>query len=295
MNSNQIRCFLTVVQCHSFSRASELLFLTQPGVSKQIAALEKEIGETLLVRRPHQSVELTPVGEVYYEFFRKTYAEYQTVKKKAAVSGSQLKGELRLGILSGWNVFPAIQSQVDAMRGQCPNVDITLSFYDPEPLREALLKGVLDGIITLEDSLQNCSSLEQISLGEVERMLFVSKRHPVVLEKEFPEVEDFEDSVFYILSDKTFDSEQFVRNHLKTYQIHPRIQLVPNVEYALACAHNGMGVAIIDAWSREMGNTSLCHIPLNSYTHAVLAWNQERQSEAWKQFIHFFTDRTDEV
>jgi len=57
----QLEYFVTVVDEGSFTRAAELLQVSQPGLSHQIQALERELGGPLLERLPRK-VRLTPAG-----------------------------------------------------------------------------------------------------------------------------------------------------------------------------------------------------------------------------------------
>lgn len=56
--------FQTVARCGSFTRAAQLLALTQSGISRQIAQLEDYVGAALFDRQP-SGVALTPIGEEY--------------------------------------------------------------------------------------------------------------------------------------------------------------------------------------------------------------------------------------
>lgn len=56
-----MRCFIAVAQSQSFTRAAQQLYLAQPAVSRSVAALERELGAALFLRRP--AVTLTPEGE----------------------------------------------------------------------------------------------------------------------------------------------------------------------------------------------------------------------------------------
>ena len=288
MNSNQIACFLEIAKVHSFSRAAKHLHLSQPGVSRLIASLEQEVGQSLLSRIPHQPVELTPAGQLYYDFFTKTESEFRLLQKKAQAIASQISGKIRLGFLSGWNALSILQPYLNRFQTQYPQTDICLSFYDPSPLREELLHGSLDGIITLEDSLQNCHNLKKIVFGKVRRMLFISRDYPGLSEDRALTVQDLKNTTFLIVADNSCDSRAFVRNHLASSGINPDIRIVPNVESAISCVHNHLGTAVIDEWSREMGQSSLWHIPLKSYNHAVLAWNPERISPGLQVFTKEF-------
>ena len=61
MNTIQLECFVTVAEHLNFSRASEVLKITQPAVSHQIQTLEEEL-DVKLFRRTSKSVALTPEG-----------------------------------------------------------------------------------------------------------------------------------------------------------------------------------------------------------------------------------------
>src|SRR5262245_46179939 len=62
MELRQLRYFVAVAEERNISRAAQKIFLTQPALSRQIKALEDEIGQCLLERQAH-SIRLTPVGE----------------------------------------------------------------------------------------------------------------------------------------------------------------------------------------------------------------------------------------
>lgn len=64
MTIQQLRCFVSVARNLSFQKAAEELFITQPGVSHHIKALENELGAQL-IRRDNRIVSLTPAGERY--------------------------------------------------------------------------------------------------------------------------------------------------------------------------------------------------------------------------------------
>ena len=68
MNLLQIRYFLEVSRTLNFTAAAENLYVSQPGISRQIRSLEEELGVQLL-RRNHQMVELTKAGEVFQAHF----------------------------------------------------------------------------------------------------------------------------------------------------------------------------------------------------------------------------------
>lgn len=76
MNHIQIKCFLEIVNENNFTKAASKLFITQPAISRYIAALENELGFCLF-DRTNKHVKLTEVGELYYDFFRRFEIEFQ--------------------------------------------------------------------------------------------------------------------------------------------------------------------------------------------------------------------------
>lgn len=67
MNFEHLKSFIKVVETGSFSTAATLRFLSQPTISNQIKALEKEVGSPLLLRHS-QDVSMTPQGESLYRY-----------------------------------------------------------------------------------------------------------------------------------------------------------------------------------------------------------------------------------
>jgi DNA-binding transcriptional LysR family regulator len=65
----QLRAFVSTVKLGTLSRAAEALYLSQPTVSLQLQALERELGVALLERR-RRRINLTPAGEALYELAR---------------------------------------------------------------------------------------------------------------------------------------------------------------------------------------------------------------------------------
>ena len=91
--------------------------------------------------------------------------------------------------------------------------------------------------------------------------------------------------LFFSVADGAYDSGELVREYLRPYGFEAKVQLVPNIEEAVARTYSGMGAMIIDEWSREMKNTSLQHIVLDSCNEAVLAWRKENKNPAFSCFL----------
>lgn len=112
MNFAQLRALVAVAEYGGFTKAAEVLGLTQSAVSHAIAALERELGQALL-HRDRSGVVMTAVGQAVLDDARQAVRAEERVAAKAQASGSQLAGELRLGGLPSTNValLPALQRE----------------------------------------------------------------------------------------------------------------------------------------------------------------------------------------
>ncbi|MCL2343512.1 MAG: LysR family transcriptional regulator [Firmicutes bacterium] len=81
MDLNQLRIFLAVVNCGSFTRAAESLYISHSTTSRSVAALEEALGVRLLHRDNH-SVRLTPAGELLYREGKQLLRRVETIESK---------------------------------------------------------------------------------------------------------------------------------------------------------------------------------------------------------------------
>ncbi len=93
----QLRAFYQVVRCGSISKAADKLFLSQPSVSLQIQALERELSVILFERRgPH--LKLTPEGEVLFQLSEPLVDGIDKLQESFAAHFGKLEsGELKIG------------------------------------------------------------------------------------------------------------------------------------------------------------------------------------------------------
>src|SRR5882757_11403382 len=92
----QLEYFITVVDEGSFTGAAELLCVSQPGLSHQIQALERELGGPLLERLPRK-VRLTPAGRTALPHAQASLAHAQRASSAARRALGVETGELQIG------------------------------------------------------------------------------------------------------------------------------------------------------------------------------------------------------
>ena len=96
MDITKLRIFATVARLGNFTRAAELLYLTQPTVSQQIAALEAQLGAPLIERLPRQ-LRLTPAGAALLPYAEQLLALADAGAEAARAAAGLADRTLRLG------------------------------------------------------------------------------------------------------------------------------------------------------------------------------------------------------
>ena len=103
MELMQLEMFVAVVEERSFRRAAGRVFRTQPAVSIGLQKLEARIGIPLLDRSPRRSGQLTPAGEVFYEYASRILALRDEALSALKEDQRTRVGILRIGVTSGKN------------------------------------------------------------------------------------------------------------------------------------------------------------------------------------------------
>jgi DNA-binding transcriptional LysR family regulator len=100
----QLESFSRVVEEGSFTRAAELLSLSQPAVTRQVAALEAEFGVTL-VERHGRSLHLTPAGDIVFNHARELTALLRQCREEVAALSHPEKGQVSVACVTTVGLF----------------------------------------------------------------------------------------------------------------------------------------------------------------------------------------------
>ena len=142
MEDHKLKVFCTVAETRSFSKASEIIHLTQPAVSLQIQALE-EVYETKLFDRTSSNVMLTPAGEILYKYAKEILSLFADAEKDIGEITGLVKGSISLGASStiGNYVLPAV---IADFKRKNPKIKIHLLVGNTKRIVEFLNAGNID-------------------------------------------------------------------------------------------------------------------------------------------------------
>lgn len=141
-----LRVFVTVTEQRNFSRAAELLNLSQPGVSLHIRNLENEYGAKLMHRSP-KLVKLTEAGEILYKRAKQILALAEEAKQEIQLLNEKVTGSLQIGasFTIGEYILPRVLAEFAV---QFPEVEMSVTIANTEEITQALKANQLDlGIV----------------------------------------------------------------------------------------------------------------------------------------------------
>jgi LysR family transcriptional regulator, low CO2-responsive transcriptional regulator len=122
----QLRAFVSVVKLGSLTRAAEALYLSQPTISLQLQALERELGKSLVERR-RRRINLTNAGEALYELARPLVEGWDTLDQDFRTRVLGLQGG-RLTIAAGTSTIQyLLPDLVRRFRERFPAVKLQLA------------------------------------------------------------------------------------------------------------------------------------------------------------------------
>jgi DNA-binding transcriptional LysR family regulator len=201
MNDISIKCFLCVADTLNFTIAAERLYMTQQGVSKQIAKLEDELGEHLFIRST-RDVKLTYAGQVYYKVFSDFMAGLRDAQNKVERHHNMVNNVIKIGILFSIMIPKQIIELVGEFRKENPEIRVQLERFEMWQLVRKFEEGTLDMIITYRPTIERKVDLKKCTLITVSSfgmVLTYSEKYPGW--EKLCTIDDFKNQKFFTHSD----------------------------------------------------------------------------------------------
>jgi molybdate transport repressor ModE-like protein len=150
MDPRRVLTFRAVAHHRSFSRAARELSLSQPSVSNQVAALEREVGARLLERRPG-GIRLTHEGEVLLEHADAIAERFHLAEAQLTAAAERQRTRLRIGALPS-ALAGLVPEAVAHLRRAHPDTRVTFDEGTSEQLAVRVASGELDLAIAYRDT-----------------------------------------------------------------------------------------------------------------------------------------------
>ena len=143
MNSNQIQCFLNAARRLSLTAAAADMFLSPQAVSKQVIALEEDLGLRLFERNGPR-LTLTESGKLFYNLFSGMGRQLHFVLDDIRLYHESRKMELSVGVSEWIDPSGNFLEGVSAFRSVHPGCKVSMSVFSNLELQMALDSGKID-------------------------------------------------------------------------------------------------------------------------------------------------------
>lgn len=291
MTSKQIECFITVAKTLNFTQASDILFMSQPTVSRQINDLEKDLN-LVLFYRGQSSVRLTPAGLVMLQAFNELnefMSEQVSVARKMNLGEN---GSLTIGFISAMDINEIFADTIDMFLKLYPNISITYKLFSYDEIESQLRNGAIDVAFIHDFAPLNPSEFLFDKVCHTQMYLLYGNKHSLAT-KENLCFEDFKNETFYTAfpKDKIRNMWKKIFNY---YDISVwKTEQISNFETALLNISMGKGVGFIDPVTLHINEKTFSRLNLPdeiSSTSICITWRKKNFNPTIPLFTKLLTD-----
>ena len=178
MELRHFRYFVAVAEELHFGRAARRLHIAQPPLSRQIQALEHELGMPLFERLP-RALRLTPAGEAFLEGVRRVLGETERAVARARWAGRGEAGRLVIAHIDAANHGPLVGRLASAMEERHPEVRLELLQMGSAAAWDALREHRADAAVTYYQPWYAPEFEHAVLLDDPVSGILLSARHPL--------------------------------------------------------------------------------------------------------------------
>jgi LysR family cys regulon transcriptional activator len=161
----------------NMTAAANVLYTSQPGISKEVRMLEDELGIAIFVRSGKQLTGLTPAGERVLEHTSRLLAEVDNLKNVAQEFQDSASGSLSIATTHTQARY-ALPSVISRFRERYPRVALHLHEGSPSQIAKLSANGEADFAIATE-GLEHFSQLAMLPCYHWNRCILARRDHPL--------------------------------------------------------------------------------------------------------------------
>lgn len=291
MNDLQIKYFLKAAQRLNFSEAAKELFITQPALSQQITAIEKELNMQLFIRDKNK-LRLTPAAIVLMQELPECNRRFQEAIEKARIVSDGHSAILKVGVLEGQILSPNFRAAYHAFKTRYPNIHIEFTMDSFAGLRKGLDEKKLDIAFTINFDVKNSPSYLWVTTDVDICAIFAAENHPLY-KKTIHNWKDLKDETIILVDGE--DSaivQEMVLTDCDQAGFIPKFLLAHSLNEQMLWIDAGLGVGISNTDSYIYANRNvrcLKEMPIKG-NYFVLAWHRENINSAVALFANFVAD-----
>lgn len=252
MFNHNLTAFVYAVDCGSFTKAADKLFITPTAVMKQINSLESHLN-LKLIERTSRGVRPTPAGEVIYKDakFLFDFSKRSIANAKQAATVHDRTFCVGTSLLNPAKPFMDLWYKVSS---QFPDYKLHLVPFEDD--HEGILSEIeqlgekFDFLLGVCDSKQWLDRCNMLPLGRYKKMCAVSREHPLAA-KTCLELSDLYGETLMMVKEGDSETNDLIRNDLT--KNHPAIRIEDTPQfYDMSvfnrCIETGNVLLMLECW-----------------------------------------------
>ncbi len=279
-----LRYFVTLAETRHFGRAAARLNLSQPPLSRQLAALEASLGVTLIERSP-RSVTLTAAGERFYADAKAILASVERAVSNAQAAASGEAGKLAIGftMCAAYSVVPGYAR---AFGTAYPEVALNLREVVSNDLAAQVVAGHIDAAIMFPHVPDKGLATRTILREPL--CVALSRGHPRARARRL-EIAQLAGEPFVLASEEVAPTlHATILEHCRSGGFEPDIRFEVQLQQTvLSLVDEGVGVALVPASMRKAQLAGVVFKPLADapLIEQVLAWSPANRNPCLGRFL----------
>ncbi len=283
----QLQYFLTVAETLHFRKASEILYISQPGLSKQIEKLENELGVKLL-ERDNRNVKITEAGQYLKNELGNSLKNIADILTHTKLIHDGKAGIIRIGYVGSAmrNVIPDLMIR---FRKKHPSIRFSLKEMDNESQIKDLLSQEIDLGFVRIDKVPSELTLRPIIQDSFSIVL--PKNHPLD-QKTFKSLFQLKNEDFIL-----FNKDYSPNYYEKIISLFDQAGFEPLISHTTVHAfsifklvENGFGISIVPTSLQEGYNLDIKFLELSDVSQRAvlsLVWNSKNSNPVRKEILNY--------
>jgi LysR family cys regulon transcriptional activator len=290
MKLQQLRYLVAIVDNGlNITAASETLFTSQPGVSKQIRLLEDELSLYLFVRKGKSLVALTEAGQKVVKRARIILSETENIKALSSELSGEVKGELIIATTTTQARY-VLPDMLDLFHRQYPGIGLRLHQGTSEQIAQQVLDREADFAIASGES-ELFENLVTFPIYSWERIILVTRDHPLASIAN-PTLADI---VNYPIISYTysFNEESSLGQVFSNAGVEPNVVFTAqDPDIIKTYVRKGMGIGIVSCMAYdEQRDSDLVAIDTGKLFPRLTTWVGFRRDRFLSDYMYEFLDK----
>lgn len=258
---NAYKTFYAVAKAGGFSKAAEILYVSQPAVSASIKKLEEQL-ETNLIKRNNKRFQLTEAGEQLLIYLETIFNTLQIAEKKIKENKNLVTGEIKIGAPTHIGIF-LVNDWIEEFKKTYPGVKIHIENKSTQDMLSKLIKRELDIIIDSTPIDNTPLDVQQDELEKFE-MCFIANKKYEKLSKAIINFETLEKYPLLLPAERTStrtELDKLVKKENSGLSLNPSIE-VSTTEVMYDLVKRGIGIGYFTKISvmNDLMNNNLVEI-----------------------------------